>query len=59
MSIRRALPVSAACFGHVASRAGDAAAEELTIATVNNGDMMLKHSLTADFTAKQVTPSSG
>ena len=52
MSIKHTLLNTAVGFGLVASLASAAAAEELTIATVNNGDMIRMQGLTADFTEK-------
>lgn len=52
MSIKHTLLNTAVGFGLVASLASAAAAETLTIATVNNGDMIRMQGLTADFTEK-------
>ncbi len=52
MSMKHTLLNTAVGFGLVASLASAAAAEELTIATVNNGDMIRMQGLTADFTEK-------
>ena len=52
MSIRRTLLNTAAGFGLIASSAIAVSAEELTIATVNNGDMIRMQGYTDDFTAK-------
>ena len=52
MSVKKTLLNTVVGFGLVASLASAAAAEELTIATVNNGDMIRMQGLTADFTEK-------
>lgn len=52
MSIRRTLLNTAAGFGLIASSAIAVSAEELTIATVNNGDMIRMQGYTDDFTSK-------
>lgn len=52
MSIKRSLLTTAASFGLVAGLASAVAAETITIATVNNGDMIRMQGYTDQFTAE-------